>query len=78
MLAGWQLRRYTAVTTSANGGAPSIDPVLVLAPALALAGGTVLTLRLLPAGARATDRLAARGRGLTRALAGWQDRKSVV
>jgi hypothetical protein len=72
VLAGWQLRRYTAVTTSANGGAPSIDPVLVLAPALALAGGTVLTLRLLPAGARATDRLAARGRGLTRALAGWQ------
>ena len=72
VLAGWQLRRYSAVTTSASGGVPSIDPVLVLAPALALAGGTVLTLRLLPAGARATDRLAARGRGLTGALAGWQ------
>ncbi len=54
------------------GGAPTIDPVLALAPALALAGGTVLTLRLLPAGARATDRLAARGRGLTGALASWQ------
>ena len=72
VLAGWQLRRYSAVTTSASGGVPSIDPVLALAPALALAGGTVLTLRLLPAGARATDRLAARGRGLTGALAGWQ------
>ncbi len=72
VLAGWQLRRYSAVTTPASGGAPSIDPVLAFAPALALAGGTVLTLRLLPAGARATDRLAARGRGLTRALAGWQ------
>jgi hypothetical protein len=72
VLAGWQLRRYSAVTTSASGGAPSIDPVLALAPALALAGGTVLTLRLLPAGARLTDRLAARGRGLTAALAGWQ------
>ncbi len=72
VLAGWQLRRYSVVTTSASSGAPSIDPVLVLAPALALAGGTVLTLRLLPAGARAVDRLAARGRGLTGALAGWQ------
>jgi hypothetical protein len=72
VLAGWQLRRYSAVTTSASSGAPSIDPVLVLAPALALAGGTVLTLRLLPVGARAVDRLAARGRGLTGALAGWQ------
>jgi hypothetical protein len=72
VLAGWQLRRYSVVTASASGGAPSFDPVLALAPALALAGGTVLTLRLLPAGARATDRLAARGRGLTGALAGWQ------
>jgi hypothetical protein len=70
--AGWQLRRYSAVTTSASGGAPSIDPVLVLAPALALAGGTVLTLRLLPLGARVVDRLASRGRGLTGALASWQ------
>ena len=72
VLAGWQLRRYSAVTPSASGGAPSIDPVLALAPALALAGGAVLTLRLLPLGARATDRLAARGRGLTTAQAGWQ------
>jgi hypothetical protein len=72
VLAGWQLRRYSAVTASAGGGAPSIDPVLVLAPALALAGGTVLTLRLLPAAARLVDRLAARGRGLTGSLAGWQ------
>jgi hypothetical protein len=72
VLAGWQLRRYSAVTPSASGGAPSIDPVLALAPALALAGGTVLTLRLLPLGARAADRLAGRGRGLTGALAGWQ------
>jgi len=71
VLAGWQLRRYSAVSTSASGPS-SIDPVLVLAPALALAGGTVLTLRLLPAAARAADRLAARDRGLTAALAGWQ------
>lgn len=72
VLAGWQLRRYSAVATSATGAPAAIDPVLALAPALALAGGTVLTLRLLPAAARATDRLAASGRRLTPALAGWQ------
>jgi hypothetical protein len=71
VLAGWQLRRYSAVSTSASGPA-AIDPVLVLAPALALAGGAVLTLRLLPAAARAADRVSATGRGLTPALAGWQ------
>ncbi len=71
VLACWQLRRYSAVSTSA-GRPPVVDPVLVLAPALALAGGTVLTLRLLPAAARAVDRVSAAGRGLTLALAGWQ------
>ena len=71
-LAVWQLRRYSAVTTSSTGAPAAIDPVLALAPALALAGGTVLTLRLLPAAARATDRLAAGGRKLTAAMAGWQ------
>src|SRR6202044_356783 len=63
VLACWQLRRYSAVSTSASG--PSvIDPVLVVAPALALAAGTVLTLRLLPAAARTVDHLSAAGRGL--------------
>ncbi len=71
VLACWQLRRYSAVSTS-SGGPSAIDPVLVLAPALALAGGTVLTLRLLPIAARGVDRLSAAGRGLTSALAGWQ------
>ncbi len=49
-----------------------MDPVVVVAPALALAGGTVLALRLLPAGGKAGDRLAARGRRLTAAMASWQ------
>ena len=71
VLACWQLRRYSAVSASTSGPA-AIDPVLVLAPALALAAGTVLTLRLLPAAARAVDRVSAAGRGLTSALAGWQ------
>jgi ABC-type antimicrobial peptide transport system permease subunit len=68
VLAGWQLRRYSA----GSGASATIDPVLALAPALALAGGTVVTLRLLPAAARAGDRLAGRGRRLTASLAGWQ------
>jgi hypothetical protein len=71
VLAGWQLRHYSAVSAGANGNF-GVDPVVVAAPALALAGGTVLALRLLPAGARAGDRLAARGRRLTGALASWQ------
>jgi hypothetical protein len=69
VLAGWELRRYSAVS---NGGIAGIDPVLVLAPALALAAGSVAALRLLPLAATAADRLAARGRRLTAALAGWQ------
>ena len=68
VLAGWQLRRYSAVAPSGGG----VDPVLALAPALALAGGTVAILRLLPAAAQAGDWLAARGRKLTVAMAGWQ------
>ena len=71
VIAGWQLRHYSAVSAGANGNF-GIDPVVVIAPALALAGGTVLALRLLPAGGKAGDRLAARGRGLTGALASWQ------
>lgn len=67
VLAGWELRRYSAAS-----GTNTVDPVLALAPALALAGGTILALRLLPAAARAGDRLAARGRRLTASLAGWQ------
>ena len=69
VLAGWQLRQYSAVSA---GGIAGIDPVLVLAPALALAAGSVAALRLLPLAVLAADRLAARGRRLTAALAAWQ------
>ena len=69
VLAGWQLRQYSAVS---DGGTAGIDPVLALAPALALAAGSVATLRLLPAAARMAVWLAVRGRRLTAALASWQ------
>ncbi len=76
----WQLleRSSGAGVLSANsaGGADgqslSIDPVLVVAPALALLAGTVLAMRLLPLIGRFGERRAARGPGLAGALAGWQ------
>ncbi|HUD35972.1 MAG TPA: FtsX-like permease family protein [Streptosporangiaceae bacterium] len=70
VLAGWQLREYSVLgRTSAGLG---VDPVLALAPAVALAAGTVLPLRLLPLLARAGDRLAARTRRLGGALTSWE------
>src|SRR6202041_2642044 len=45
---------------------------VLLARLFAGSGAAVLALRLLPAGGRAGDRLAARGRRLTAALASWQ------
>jgi len=71
VLAVWQLHTYSAVATSAAGGL-GIDPVIAVAPALALAAVTVIPLRLIPVGARVIERVAARGRRLAAALAGWQ------
>jgi hypothetical protein len=71
VVAGYQLRHYSAVSAGASGNF-GVDPVVVAAPALALAGGTVLALRLLPAAGKAGDLLAARGRRLTAAMASWQ------
>ena len=71
VVAGYQLRHYSAVSAGSSGNY-GVDPVIVAAPALALAGGTVLALRLLPAGGKAGDLLAARGRRLTAAMASWQ------
>ncbi|MFF0448129.1 FtsX-like permease family protein [Streptomyces sp. NPDC004609] len=74
-VAYWQLDRRTSGSGALSGdreGRLGIDPLLVVAPALALLAGTVLTLRLLPPAARLAERRAARGRGLTAPLAGWQ------
>jgi hypothetical protein len=70
-LAVWELRRYSAVTPSASGTL-GVDPVLAVAPVLALAGGTAAVVRVLPMTARVCDRLAGRGRRLAVALACWQ------
>ncbi|RDG36537.1 FtsX-like permease family protein [Streptomyces corynorhini] len=80
VLAYWQLDRQTGTGTGAGAagtgvlgrdreGRLGIDPLLALAPALALLAGTVLTLRLLPPLARLAERGAAKSRGLPGALA---------
>jgi hypothetical protein len=66
-----ELRSYSAVAHSGTGGL-GVDPVPVLAPALALAGLTLVPLRLLPALARAIDGLIGRTRRLGAALASWE------
>jgi hypothetical protein len=71
VVALWELRKYSAVPRL-SGGSLGIDPVLAVAPVLALAGLALLPLRALPTAARLLDRPSARGRHLTGALASWQ------
>ncbi|MFE9426239.1 FtsX-like permease family protein [Kitasatospora sp. NPDC006697] len=77
VLAYLQLRQYSSGSTGGalstdSSGQLGLDPVLVVAPTLALCAGTLLALRLLPLAARLGERWAARGRALPAALAGWQ------
>ncbi|MFI6446055.1 FtsX-like permease family protein [Kitasatospora sp. NPDC050543] len=67
-----QLTRYNGGLSTDASGRLGLDPVLIAAPTLALCAGTLLVLRVLPLAARLGGRLAARGRGLVPALAGWQ------
>jgi hypothetical protein len=77
VLAFWELHRYSAVPRLA-GGTLGIDPVLAVAPVLALAGIALLPLRILPAAARLLDRLSTRSRRLAAALASWQVSRRAV
>jgi FtsX-like permease family len=70
-IAVWQLRDYSAVAGLA-AGSPGIDPVVAVAPALALAGVALIPLRILPLLARVTDRTADAGRRLSAAMVSWQ------
>jgi hypothetical protein len=70
-IAVWELRNYSAVAPSASGGT-GIDPVLVLAPALALAGISLILLRGLPVLARLLNRVTAGSKRLGTALASWE------
>ncbi len=70
--AAWQLIHSTGPVSGGLDGTLSADPILLVAPVLALVAGALLTLRLLPVAARLGDRVAARGRGLVLPVAAWQ------
>ncbi|SHN08924.1 FtsX-like permease family protein [Actinacidiphila paucisporea] len=70
-----ELRRHHALIGAAGasaGGSLSVDPVLVLVPALASGAAALLLLRLLPLTSRLLDASGRRSRALIGALAGWQ------
>ena len=70
VLAVRELRSYSAAAQAASGG--GIDPVIAVAPALALAGLAIVPLRLLPVAARGLERLTARTSRFGTAMANWE------
>jgi len=70
-VAVWQLRGYSAVAHPAAGSL-GIDPVVAVAPALALAGVALIPLRGLPLLARLADKATDHERRLTSAMVSWQ------
>ncbi len=70
-LAVWQLRGYSAVAHPAAGSL-GIDPVVAVAPALALAAVALVPLRALPLLARLADGATERGRRLAAAMVSWE------
>jgi hypothetical protein len=63
---------YELLRRSAAVGATGIDPVIVAAPALALAGLALIPLRLLPFAAKGLEKLTARGKRFGTAMANWE------
>ena len=70
-VAVWELRGYSAVAHPATGSL-GIDPVVAVAPALALAGVTLIPLRGLPLLARLADKATDHERWLAAAMVSWQ------
>jgi hypothetical protein len=69
-IAFWQLRSYQG--TAGVVTALSVDPILVVGPALVLVAGALLCARLVPVAARIAERLAAGSLGVTLPLAAWE------
>jgi hypothetical protein len=63
---------HELLTYSAAGSGAGLNPVVVVAPALALAGLALVPLRLLPLAAKGLEKLTARGRRLGTAMANWE------
>jgi hypothetical protein len=70
LLAVRELRSYSATAQVASGS--GIDPLIAVAPALALAGLAIVPLRLLPLAARGLERLTARSSRFSSAMANWE------
>ena len=70
-VAVWELHGYSAVAHPAMGSL-GIDPVVALAPALALAGVALIPLRGLPLLARLADKATDRERRLAAPMVSWQ------
>jgi ABC-type antimicrobial peptide transport system permease subunit len=70
-VAVWELRGYSAVAHPATGSL-GIDPVVALAPALALAGVALIPLRGLPLLARLADKATDHERRLAATIVSWQ------
>jgi len=70
-VAVWELRGYSVVAHP-GAGSLGIDPVVAVAPALALAGVALIPLRGLPLLARAADKATDRERWLAAAMVSWQ------
>jgi hypothetical protein len=70
-LALWQQRTLPLVTTGPDGSV-SVSVLVALTPVLCLAGGSLITLRLVPPLARVGERRAARSTRLSGPLAAWQ------
>jgi ABC-type antimicrobial peptide transport system permease subunit len=67
----WELRGYSAVAHPATGSL-GIDPVVAVAPALALAGVALIPLRGLPLLARLADKATDHERRLAAPMVSWQ------
>jgi hypothetical protein len=67
----WELHGYSAVAHQGTGSL-GIDPVVALAPALALAGLALIPLRGLPLLARVADKATDHERRLAAAMVSWQ------
>ncbi|MFD0632200.1 hypothetical protein ACFQ9X_11915 [Catenulispora yoronensis] len=65
-------RTSSGASSSSAGGADSLDPVLIVVPALVAGALAILAMRLLPLLTRPLDRQARRRRGMTGAFGMWQ------
>jgi hypothetical protein len=72
VLAYWQLRLYEGPVVESIRGRIGVDPLLVVAPALGLLAGALLSLRIVPVIGSVVERIAAGARGLVAPLGTWQ------